>query len=225
MASRLFKQFLFSLNPMLTYIEGSFVVGATGAVGSVKGGGISNVVRLTTGVYQIVLEDQYNRLLGFGYDFGTTVTGSALTSVTSGTVYVINALGTATAAQWQAVGLSANVTAAVGVVFKATASQAIGGSASVKVQAPSTISEVEVLGDPNTTIINQTPYIVVQTLGPVISSVATSVFTYDVGTPANSTVATSVVNTTTMTPIDPAQNSTFRFALMLRNSNLAGKGE
>lgn len=201
MASRLFKQFLFSLNPMLTYIEGSVVIGATGAVGTIKGGGISNIVRLSAGTYQIILEDQYNKVLGFQGSLQAPVTGSALTSTVSGTVYVINALGTATAAQWQAVGLSAYVTPAVGVAFKASASASIGGSASVKALGVCAINQIQLVGDPSLTVINQSPYMVVQCLGPTASGDTTQVAT------------------------DPADGSKLFFALMLRNSNLAGKGE
>jgi len=42
---------------------GSFVVGAAGAVGTVKGGGIKGVVKSATGVYEVELDQPWARLL------------------------------------------------------------------------------------------------------------------------------------------------------------------
>lgn len=65
--------------------------------------------------------------------------------------YVITALGTSTQANWQAVGLPANITAAVGVSFFATVTG--GGTGTGTVQAAATagsgIDHIEVVGDPN----------------------------------------------------------------------------
>ncbi len=83
--------------------------------------------------------------------------GTSLTSVTSGLVYVITSLGTATLAQLQAKGLPLGVTPAVGVAFVATATGTIGGSAAVQqvMSSGSGIDHIETVGDPNTTLANQ----------------------------------------------------------------------
>lgn len=204
MASRLYKQFLFSLNPMLSYLEGNFAVGNSGAVSAVKGGGISNVVRLAAGQYQIVLEDPYNRFLGMNAWIASPSAGSALTATASGTVYIINALGTATTAQWVAVGLAVGVTPAVGVAFKASATATIGGSATVKVAGVSGMQSIEMVGDPNLTLNpapGSSPYLVMQCMSATSSSVTTNV------------------------AADPASGSKLGFQIMLRNSSLKGKGE
>jgi hypothetical protein len=86
--------------------------------------------------------------------FDSPLSGTPLTAVTSGTLYVIVSLGTATLAQWLAVGLPAGVTPAVGAAFQATASATIGGSAAVEVLATagSDVDHVELAGDPNQTL-------------------------------------------------------------------------
>ncbi len=84
---------------------------------------------------------------------GTVVapaTSTTTTSTTANSPFVITALGTATAAQWLAVGLPAGMTAAVGQSFIATASQSIGGSATVGVPGVSNVAAISIVGDPST---------------------------------------------------------------------------
>ena len=71
-------------------------------------------------------------------------------------MYTIVSLGTATLAQWQAVGFPAGFTPAVGASFVATATGTIGGSAAVEVIAAtgSGINHIEVVGDSNLTLAN-----------------------------------------------------------------------
>lgn len=69
MADRRFTQFFYSFRKAPTYIEGNFVVGGTGAVGTVKGAGIASVTRTGTGAYRITLEDAYNRYLSGTWGF------------------------------------------------------------------------------------------------------------------------------------------------------------
>ncbi len=105
------------------------------------------------GVILVQFKDNYNRYLGGFAGFGSPV-GSTVTSTTANTAYVITSLGTATTAQWVAVGLPIGVTPAVGAAFIATASGTIGGSATVAPTA-ATVSgcdHIEVLGDPNVTV-------------------------------------------------------------------------
>jgi hypothetical protein len=64
MANRLFETKLLNLVKGMVAIEGSFDIGATGAVSNIKGNGVSTVTRTAAGKYDIVLQDQYNKFLG-----------------------------------------------------------------------------------------------------------------------------------------------------------------
>jgi hypothetical protein len=196
MANRFFNQFLFSFNKMLTYVEGNFVVGATGAVGTLKGSGIKSVVRLYTGTYQINLEDSYPRYLAGMTGFIAPVTGASVSmgSLVTNTTYIITALGNSTTAQWVAAGVQTGVTPAVGVSFVAIAAGA--GTGTVKAAGNSGIAAVEVVGNPNLMITNNThPCLVMQCLD-YAGAVA-----------------------------DPVVGSVFAFSMFLRNSSVVGKGE
>jgi hypothetical protein len=64
MADRRFDQGVWTLQKEVCLLEGNFVVGSSGAVATVKGSGISSVVKNgTDGNYTITLEDSYNRYL------------------------------------------------------------------------------------------------------------------------------------------------------------------
>jgi hypothetical protein len=108
----------------------------------------------SAGTIVIQLQDNYNRSLAGFNTIVSPLSGTPLTATTSGTPVVIVALGTATRAQWTAVGLPLGISPAVGVAFVPTASATIGGSAAVEIAAAagSTIMSIETLGDPNTTI-------------------------------------------------------------------------
>lgn len=105
-----------------------------------------------SGIALIQLKQNFNVFLGMSWNAQAPQTGAAVTTTVSSTTYIISVLGTTTAAQWTAVGLPSGFTAAVGQVFTATASQAIGGTGSVKAVGNSAICQVEVIGDPNTQI-------------------------------------------------------------------------
>jgi type VI secretion system secreted protein VgrG len=107
------------------------------------------------GTIMVVLQDNYNRYYGGFSQFTSPLSGSQLTSVVAGNPYVIFSLGTATLAQWQAVGLPVGITPAVGAAFVATSSGSIGGSASVELSAASGVDHIEVVGDPNQTLYPQ----------------------------------------------------------------------
>ncbi len=106
------------------------------------------------GYIYVQFTDAYYRYFGGFSGFVSPVSGSPLTSVTIHLAYTIVSLGTATLAQWQAKGLPAGITPAVGVSFIASATGTIGGSAAVEVPATagSNIDHIEVIGDPNTTV-------------------------------------------------------------------------
>lgn len=104
----------------------------------------------------INLQDCYNAFLGAEFEFMSPLSGTSLTATTANAAAVITILGTATLAQWRAVGLPVGITPAIGVAFVPTASATIGGSAAVQVIATggSGVDHVELLGDPNMTIIS-----------------------------------------------------------------------
>lgn len=203
MANRRFYQFLFSLNPAMTFLEGNFVVGSTGAVSILKGSGIQSVTRLGVGTYQITLSDSYFRYLGGSAGLVAPVTGNALkvdasdAALTIGKSYIISVVGDATAADWLALGVASGITPAVGVSFVALATGH--GTASVsRVMAAgvSGIETVEIVGDPNLMINNATtPCMIIQCLSDADA------------------------------PADPAAGSVLGFHMFLRNSSLKGKGE
>ena len=69
MADRRFTQFFYSFRKKPTFLEYNFVVGGTGAVGTVKGAGVASIVHSGTGLYRITFEDAYNRYLTGGGGF------------------------------------------------------------------------------------------------------------------------------------------------------------
>jgi hypothetical protein len=158
----------------------NFIVDSTNGNGlgirSLKGPGIANVFGNTSGTpgrgtngylnpdpnngtFLVQLQGNYQRYLAGFAGAIAPLSGSSVTTVTTGNPYVIVSLGTATLAQWQAKGLPVGITPAVGVAFVANASGTIGGSAAV--QAPlstgSGVDHFEVIGDPNLTLGGQAP--------------------------------------------------------------------
>lgn len=182
MANRYFKQFFNTLHTMPVLIDCNFIVDSTNGNGlglrSLKGPGVGAVYMHTsatpapanpnpgTGVIIVQLQDTYFKYFGGFSGQVMPVSGTPLTATTANTAYVIVSLGTATTAQWQAVGLPVGLTPAVGQAFIATASATIGGSAAVEISAAagSGIDHIEVLGDPNTTINTPgvPPYLILQ---------------------------------------------------------------
>jgi hypothetical protein len=229
MANRWFTQFIGTLEKKPVLLSCNFVVDSTNSNGlgqsSLKGPGIQQVYMHTSATpaagnpnppagYAIIqLQDCYNRYLSKFSGLVSPLSGSALTSVTSGDVYVITALGTATLAQWQAKGLPVGITPAVGVPFVATATGTIGGSAAVQVPSVSGISAVEVIGSPDVTLtsnasskaqilgVQSGAYLMVQFLG-----------------------ATSATDTT-LIPTAPADGSIVELSFYLSNSVIKVQGE
>lgn len=64
MANQYAQQFLLNFNRQMTLIDCRIVIGASGAVSSFSGNGVSNVVRDNTGLYTITLKQPYNAFLG-----------------------------------------------------------------------------------------------------------------------------------------------------------------
>lgn len=149
MANRYFTQFFYTPHKMPVLLDCNVVIGATGAVGTTKGPGIESVSRLGTGLYQINLQDNYNRYYIGTWGFVAPVTGANVSggSFVTGTQYVITALGDTTTAQWLAAGLPAGITPAIGCTFNATTVGA--GTGTVKAVGSSGIFAVEVIGNTN----------------------------------------------------------------------------
>jgi hypothetical protein len=193
---------VFGFHMLPVRIDCSIAIGSTGAVSSFTGSGIAAVTRLTTGTYQIQLEDNYYSFLSFNGTMQSPVTGSnvAAGSLSPGTIYQITALGTSTQANWVTAGVPAGITAAVGVVFKCAATSS--GNGTAKAIGVSGISGFEIIGNTALMISNQPfqaragGFITFQTLGATSSSVTTAI------------------------PTDPASGSTIYFETWLNNSSV-----
>lgn len=196
MASRFFQQFTLSLNHIPVFLEGSALIGASGATSQLKGSGILSLTRVAAGTYKLVLEDDYNRFLGLNTIFEAPVTGSAITagSFVSGTLYEIVTVGTT---DYSLVGLDAGVTAAPGVAFIASGVGA--GTGTVKAVGSSGVHVVQVAGDPQT-----------------------SVWTTAAG---SGSVIYFLTIDSTGAVADPASGSKIFLQVWLRNSSVKGKGE
>jgi hypothetical protein len=155
-------------------LDCNFIVDPTNGNGfgvrSLKGQGIASLFMHTTatpgrasngqlnpnpvsGVIQVQFNDNFNRYYG-GFSGFVGPVGAPSTSTTAFSINVITVLGTATLAQWLAVGLPPGIVPALGVSFIATSTALIGGGAEVSLSAAgySGIDHIEAVGDPNTTI-------------------------------------------------------------------------
>lgn len=125
---------------------------------------------------------------------------------------------------WQTVGLPKGIIPNIGVSFFAIAqgqSSGGGSTGTVKAVSVSGISNIEVVGDPNQSIApvpqggspNVGGWILVQFLAQ------SSAFTYNSGTPASSTVAT------TMVPTQPANGSVVTMSFYVEQSSVTIAGD
>jgi hypothetical protein len=172
---------LYSLNIYPVALNASINIGASGAVSSFNSGtgsGIAAVTKLATGVYQIQLKDNYASLLGAGFDLQSPNTGSAVTagSFVVGTLYTITSLGTT---NYNAVGIPAGITPAIGMGFVATAigsgtgtATAVGNSGVGSVEL---VSNTKGMLSKQPFVANSGGYIIFQTLGATSSSVTTQI--------------------------------------------------
>ena len=178
MANRRYVQFFNTLHKMPVLLDCNFIVDSANGNGlgqrSLKGPGIAQVYMHTSaplsgsgnpnpiaGYIQVNFADNYNRYFGGFSGQVSPVSGTPLTSTTTGHVYIIVSLGNTTLAQWVAAGVPVGITPAVGVSFTATATGAIGGTGAVEIiaTAGSGIDHIEVVGDPNLTLISSGPNI------------------------------------------------------------------
>lgn len=100
------------------------------------------------------LTNSFNKFLGVRGTVVAPATSTSTTATTANNVYVITALGSASTAQWQAVGLPQGITPAVGQAFSATASATIGGSATVGTPGVSNVGAISIVGEPNSQVSN-----------------------------------------------------------------------
>ena len=141
---QVFESRVFNLVKEAVLLEYNFVIGATGAVGTLKGGGISSVERLGVGTYRVNLDRAYNRLLSAWGALIAPTTGAAIAagSLVTSTTYRITSVGTS---DFTAVGAAKNV---VGDVFVASGTTtgtgtatAVGQSAAIVPQMCTTIPD------------------------------------------------------------------------------------
>lgn len=212
MASRHFNQFLFSLNPKLIFIEGSFKIGASGAVSpstASLGAGTQGITKAATGQYRIQLQDPYNRLVGFESAIFPPTTADGFTtdgSLTVGQPYQV--LFPSTSTKWTDLGLPLGLTPTQGQPFVATSGASAGplGSSGVTAAGNGTVlpiisanvQDIQMLPNPNLELQSTTAgsYFFIQTLG-----------------------------SSAYIPVQPTSGTVIRYNLFLRDSNLLGKGE
>lgn len=204
MANRRFTQFFYTPHIMPVLLDCNFVIDKANGNGlgirNLKGPAIQAVYGNTSatpavgnpnpaaGYFVVQFANSYNRYFGGFSGFVAQTSGSniliASAGVTAGTTYVIVLVGTTTAAGWQSLGLPVGITPAVGVSFVATASTTATGTGVVQVPNAngSGITQLEVVGDPNTTINSvgigsQFPYMIVRSMAATNSSTTTLIAT------------------------------------------------
>lgn len=126
------------------------------------------------GIIMVQLADNYARSINAMSSIISPLSGSSLavnaSALTAGNAYVIVSVGTTTTAQYQALGVPAGITPAVGVSFIALVTGvASGGTGLVQAPTSSNTDSIETIGDPNLSfgpqgVSNQGAYIILQTL-------------------------------------------------------------
>ncbi len=161
---------------MPVLIDCNFIVDATNGNGlgirSLKGPYVQAVYMHTSatpaatnpnpasGTIVVQMQDNFNRSYSGFNAFVSPVSGTPVAilasgaALTPGVAYIITSLGTSTAADWHAVGLSAGITPAVGASFiaKATGAGTGNGSVMTTAAAGSGVASIETVGDPNASI-------------------------------------------------------------------------
>lgn len=161
---------LYSMHTSPVIVDCNFQVSSavTSGIANLKGPTVSQVLMHNSsasasssnpeaGTIIVRLQDNYNKLLSF---FGSIISPSSGSDVkidnsamTIGRAYTITTLGDATAAKWQAIGVPAGVTPAVGVSFIAASNGGAGNALTSRVQASaaagSAIMSIELVPAPN----------------------------------------------------------------------------
>lgn len=133
------------------YVEYVFMHTSTTPTASING--ITNP-NPANGFAVVKFKNNFNYFLGVRGSVVAPATSTTTTSTTANVAAIITALGTATLAQWQAVGLPLGFTPAVGQSFIATATQSIGGSATIGVAGVSNVGAISLVGEPNAMVSN-----------------------------------------------------------------------
>ena len=107
----------------------------------------------------IQFKNNFNYYLGGFSGFVSPVSGTPIlvtTGVTAGLAYIIVSLGTTSLAQWQKLGVPVGLTPSVGMSFIAPTTTTATGTGVIEVPAAagSTITSIDVIGDPNQSIAN-----------------------------------------------------------------------
>lgn len=158
------------------YIENVFM--HTSVTPGTGAGGLVNP-NPPAGYIVVQFKNNFNYYLGGMSGTIAPLASTNLTSTTSHSPYVITSLGTTTLAQWQAAGLPAGLTPAVGQAFIAIATGSIGGTGTVGAPSVPTIEVFSIIGDPNSTLQNSSvaanagARLLVQMLAPTNSSTTT----------------------------------------------------
>jgi hypothetical protein len=182
---------------MPVLIDGSAVIGAAGAVGTVKGPYVKSVTHMGTGLYQIKLADNYSRYFSGSAAFVSPLSGSNVDphTVTPGTPCVITVVGST---DWATAGVPAGVTPAPGVGL-ALAAQPAAGTGRVQTVGASGIMSVEAIGNQNLTL--------------------------DPSSPNQGAIILFQCLNTSGAPTDPAAGSVLGFTCYLSNSSIQIQGE
>jgi hypothetical protein len=215
---------LFQFEVMPVHLDCNFIVDSTNGNGlgirSLKGEGIAAVYMHTsstpavgnpnpgTGIILTQFTDRYARLLSSYGGFVSGV-GSLSTSTTTNVINTIAILGTATVAQWRAVGLPKDVQPAVGVSFIATSSAVIGGSAEVGLAIASGCDHIEAAGNPSldSSQAMRLPQALIQPIGQVVGGF---------------NMSRCMLNTT---PTAPADGTVISLSFRLSNSGNTTNGQ
>lgn len=226
-ARRFVSQFQYTMHKKLVRIDCAFTVAAAdsagyGQTGLVTNGGLISAVYMHTsgtpasaynpavGYVLVQLADAYYRILNYQLGIIDPVTGSSInisdsTVMTVGVPYQIVTVGTSTAANWQAMGLPANVVPAVESVFIAIATGAGTGTGTVKALANSQIISAQLVGGQVVSSAGPVPIVV----GPTQVQAGYLIFKL---------MAATNSSTTTMIPAAPADGAVILLSLMMDGS-------
>lgn len=234
MASRHYKQFLFSNNVGLTFIEGSFRVGVAGAVvrNSFVGDGLwassaSAVSRASgAGVYQMQFDGNYGRCLGGFFDIipGPSSAGvrDGSGNIILGKPYQIVNVGSSGSEEgmlntdWHQLGVPTNLTPVRGMVFVPSSAQSNASSAGIGAGS----GVLQLLGGTNLSHVEILPGMNTQ-LAPTSALYGTGQ-TREV---AGATVWIQTRLSSSGAPVNATCGTTIRFGLFFRNSGLLNQGE
>lgn len=138
-----------------------------------------------SGYALITLKNNFNVYLN-GYAIQQpALTSTSTTSLTTGHVYVITALGNTTTANWQSVGFPQGLTPAVGAVFVAKATTSITGTGTVGLPGVPSSPVISMVGTANTTLNNTNiaqnagAQIMIQFSAPAFTGTALGTHTHD----------------------------------------------